>query len=90
MDYPPNPRVYHVVHPAYYVIDAIEEGCTVDEVLSICSMRESFINDVANWMLFSVGEAMEDLERGWIKDHEMCSICFADLEGLKLTYLSKI
>lgn len=90
MNYPPNPREFHIIDPKYYVIDCMEEGCMEYDVVSICGMRETFIRGVANWFLLSVGETMEDIDIGLITEQDKCPICFKDEEGLKLTYLSKI
>lgn len=86
----PNPKEFHIIDPKYYVIDAMEEGCTEEEVLSICGMRENFIRGVANWFLLCVGETMEDIDIGIIEEQDKCPICFRDEEGLKLKYLANI
>lgn len=79
---------YHIIDPKYYVIDCMEENCTSDNIRSICGLPEGFVTDVIGWRLQCVGHVMEDLEE--IPEDARCDICFRDLEGLKLSYLSKI
>ena len=81
----------HIIDPSCFVIDWQDEGMDYGHsITSICGMREGFITGVEVWRLLSVGSVMEDLNEGLLPEDGRCDICFRDIEGLKLIYLSKI